>query len=149
MTHIVQALMAFIATVSFSIIFNVPRKELVYCGLTGAVGWLFYETGTTGFPPVQTLIAAIAVTWLSRVLSFQRKMPIIVYLIPGIIPLVPGAGIYYTMFEILNGQNLAAISKGLETLKTAGSIAVGAIIVLSLPGRAFNISKWVIKKGQM
>ena len=39
---IIQFVIAMLATISFAVLFTAPKKEIVYCGLTGAVGWIVY-----------------------------------------------------------------------------------------------------------
>ena len=137
---ILQIVLAFIGTMGFSIIFNVPRKELLLCGIAGAAGWAVYRLIFDISPDLVVaaiFFGAITVTCISRVLSFARKMPVTVYMIPGIIPLVPGAGIYYTMFQAVMGENTRALMLGIETLRNAGVIAVGLLITLSLPPKLF------------
>lgn len=130
-----QTLVAFVSTVAFSIIFHTPRREWIYTGITGAVGWLAYlislELGasTAG----ASFFATVALTWFSRVFSFARKAPVTVFLICGIFPLVPGAGIYYTGYHFFMHDNTLAMSTGLETIKIAIAIALGIGIVLSMP----------------
>lgn len=143
---ITQIIAAFFATLSFSVLFNVDKKELVLCGLTGSVGWLFYSIALqNNFSMItSTFIFSVVITSMSRFLANIRKTPITVFLISGIIPLVPGAGVYYTMYNIMSGQNTDAMLKGIETLKTAGAIAIGIIVILSLPMRLFILPK--IKK---
>ena len=70
--------------------------------------------------------------------SFARKAPVTVFLICGIFPLVPGAGIYYTGYHFFMGQDALALDKGLETIKIAIAIALGTGIVLSLPSFLFT-----------
>ena len=36
---ITQFIISMIATISFAILYDAPKKHLVYCGLTGGVGW--------------------------------------------------------------------------------------------------------------
>lgn len=130
-----QTLIAFVSTVAFSIIFHTPRREWLCTGTTGAVGWLVYlvsmhlGAGTVG----ASFFATVALTWFSRVFSFARKAPVTVFLICGIFPLVPGAGIYYTGYHFFMSDNSLALSTGLETIKIAIAIALGIGIVLSLP----------------
>ena len=141
---ILQIILAFVGTMGFSIIFNVPRKELLLCGIAGAAGWTVYRLIfdiSPGLVVPAILFGAVTVTCISRVLSFTRKMPVTVYMIPGIIPLVPGAGIYYTMFYAVMGENTQALMLGIETLRNAGVIAVGLLITLSLPPKLFAIKK--------
>lgn len=144
MTTLLQIALSFVGTMGFSIIFNVPRKELLLCGIAGAAGWGIFWTMLNVSPDFEVagiFFGAIAVTCISRVLSYTRKMPVTVYMIPGIIPLVPGARIYYTMFHAVMGENTMAMIMGIETLRNAGVIAVGLLITLSLPSKMFIIRK--------
>ena len=42
MELIFHLLFSFLATVTFGIITNIPRKALVACGITGMTGWMIY-----------------------------------------------------------------------------------------------------------
>ena len=42
MEFIIQFIVALFATLSFAVIFSAPKKELFYCGFTGALGWIIY-----------------------------------------------------------------------------------------------------------
>ena len=37
-----QLAAAFLATIAFSVLFHVPKKQYFVCGLTGTLGWLVY-----------------------------------------------------------------------------------------------------------
>ncbi len=138
-----QTLVAFLATIAFSVIFHTPSKEYVWTGLTGGAGWLVYlisiHLGCGA--AAASFFATVALAWLSRVFSFARKAPVTLYLICGIFPLVPGAGIYYTGYYFFMGDNVQAADKGLETIKIAIAIALGIGIVLSLPRFFFTLRR--------
>ena len=95
---LLQMGVAFLSTITFAIIFHTPRKERLCCGFTGAVGWLVYVVCVHFGLDVATasFFATLALAWFARVFAFWRKAPVTVFLITGIFPLVPGAGIYYT-----------------------------------------------------
>ena len=116
-----QFFIAGIGTLSFAILFACPRKSLPFCGLVGAVGWLIYE------------LAVIPLTILTRVFAILLKTPVTVFLLSGIFPLVPGAGIYYTAYYFIQGNNALALSNGISTFKVAVALAVGISLVLSVP----------------
>ena len=61
------------------------------------------------------------------------KMPVTVFLLSGIFPLVPGAGIYYCAYYFIQGNNALALSHGISTFKVAVALAVGISLVLSVP----------------
>lgn len=123
------------ATVCFGLAFQAPRRHFVCCGLTGAVGWLAYvlASGAGLSMPVATLIAALPLTGVSRFFAIARRAPITLFLLCGIFPLVPGAGIYYTAYYLLTGEEMLFAAKGVETLKTAVALALGIAIVCSIP----------------
>jgi len=135
-----QVAVAFIATVAFAVIFHAPKKELLYTGLTGGAGWLVYLLAQFSGSGVvaASFLATLALAWLARAFSFARKAPVTVFLICGIFPLVPGAGIYYTGYSFFMGNDALALEKGLETIKIAVAIALGTGIVQSLPPLLFH-----------
>ena len=137
---IIEAIVAVFATISFAILFNAPRKEVVHCGLTGALGWIVYYVMTQqDFNSVlAALVATFCLTILSRCFAVIRKSPVTMYLLPGIFPLVPGAGIYYTAYYLFIGNNEMSGFKGLETLEIAGAIVFGIIFGFGIPQRWFH-----------
>ena len=60
-----------------------------------------------------------------------RKCPVTSYQMLALFPLVPGAGIYYTMEHAVNGDVAAFTSSLLHVLGVAGALAVGVLIVSS------------------
>jgi uncharacterized membrane protein YjjB (DUF3815 family) len=135
----VSVLMAFIATVTFSVLFNVPRQELVFTGVVGALGWLVYLliTAEGGSSSMATFFASMLVTFTMRILTYARKMPMPVFLIGGLISLVPGAGIYNTMYALISEDLPGAAMLGLDTLRLFGVMCIGIMLVLSLPRGLF------------
>ena len=59
------------------------------------------------------------------------KYPALSYLVVSIFPLLPGAGIYYTMSYILANNTEAAWAKGMETASISGVMAVGILLVVT------------------
>lgn len=135
--------MSFIGVFAFSVIFHIPRKQYLFAGFTGSLAWLVYTISITFNPSIvfASFLAAIFLTAISRILSFLRKEPITTFLICGVFPIVPGAGIYYTGYYLFMGENSLGASKGFETLKIAIAIALGIGIVLSLPSFLFDYRK--------
>lgn len=140
---IIQILVSFIATVSFAVIFSIPKKEYFLCGLTGAIGWFFY---LISYPMLHSiafasLIATIVLTFTSRVFAVNRRVPVTIFLIAGIFPLVPGAGIYYTAYYIFANEINLAVNKGVETISIAISIAFGIMLIFAIPQKLFYWGK--------
>ncbi|HIQ98792.1 MAG TPA: threonine/serine exporter family protein [Candidatus Scybalocola faecavium] len=140
LTLVIEFFVALLATDAFCVIFNVPKKEWFFSGLIGAVGWVFYR----GFSQNQgiviaTFIAVMAVTLLARIFAVVRKAPVTIFLVPGIFPLVPGVGIYYTSYYFIISEFSMASAKGVETLKVAVAITLGIMCMLLIPQRFFQV----------
>ena len=97
-------------------------------------GWLTYLTLLDNGHSINVSLfgASLAVSLLSEILARILKNPVTIYVIAGIIPLVPGGGMYNTMFESITGSPEKAMSLGFATLINAGSIALGIVFVSSI-----------------
>jgi uncharacterized membrane protein YjjB (DUF3815 family) len=124
-----------VATIGFAILFSAPKKEIVLCGVTGAIGWVIYCILTQyGLNKVfACVIATVVLTVFSRALAIIRKNPATVYLTAGIFPLVPGAGIYYTAYYLVNSDKAMFSAKGLETFETAAAVGFGILMGFAIP----------------
>ena len=125
-----------IATIAFGITFQVPRRHYLAAGITGAVGWMVYIFGVELLgmsPAIATLVATLPLTGCARFFSITHKAPVTIFLLPGIFPLVPGAGIYYTAYYFIQGENALSLANGISTFKVAVALAVGIALVLGLP----------------
>ena len=140
MTFIIQFIVAMIATISFAILFSAPKQELLFCGLSGAIGWLFYFiiVGAGLSPVFGSLIGTLILTLFSRTMAVIRTCPATMFLLTGIFPLVPGAGIYYTVYALINEENQAFSSNGLQTLEIALAITFGIIFGFAVPQGLFH-----------
>lgn len=145
---VVQLLAAFLGTVSFAALFGVPRKYYLDAGFCGTIGWLLYLVLSryTAMSPAEVLFCATALVTLTALLqSIGRKCPITVFLISGIFPLVPGAGIFWTSYNIVSNQLPDALHTGFAALKATVAIAFGIFVVMELNGKG-RIGKWIGKK---
>ena len=136
----IQFVIAMLSTISFAVLFTAPKKEIFYCGLTGAFGWIVYYLLTNNgiHLVLASGIATCCLTILSRCFAVVRKTPVTVYLLSGIFPLVPGAGIYYTAYYLFVGNTEMSGFKGLETLEIAGAIVFGIIFGFGIPQALFH-----------
>ena len=131
---IIQGISAFIATAAFSILFYLPKKYLILAGITGSIGWFIYllVLRFSGDKTIANFIATLLVALTSHIMARICKTPVTMFLIPGIIPLVPGAGMYQIVQNILNNTLNNASYYFFETLKMAGAIALGIFIIDTL-----------------
>ena len=119
-----------IATMAFGFIFNVPKKAIVSGGIIGMTGWITYVyLSTYRLETISaTLISAFIVATLSQFLAKYQKLPVTVFSVAGIIPLVPGGLAYETMRYFVENNYSFAIKYATKTLLISGAIAFGLII---------------------
>lgn len=127
-------LASFLGCVGFSILFNIHGPGMFLCALGGIAAYAAYIlTVRLGFQPgsgifVGTMLSAL----YSEIMARVRKYPTICYLVVSIVPLIPGASLYYTMRRAADGAMDKFVSQGLFTAETAGIMAASIILVSSL-----------------
>jgi uncharacterized membrane protein YjjB (DUF3815 family) len=131
---LVNSLFSFMGTLSFAILFNIKGKKLFFAALGGGISWFFYLLflSFNGSPLESLFFASIVGGIFSEIMARLLKTPVTTFVICTVIPLVPGSGMYYTMLETIQGNINKSLSVGLETIASAGAIAVGLVFVSSL-----------------
>ena len=145
-SYLWQALAAFVGTTAFACLFGVDREQYLSTGFVGALGWVAYLllvrlTGAT--PAVATVAAAVLVALASRFLAVPSKCPAQVFLLCGIFPLVPGAGIFWFTYYLTSGKFQLSLGTGFTAAKVAIAIVLGIILAMEVPQRIFSRRKGV------
>lgn len=128
---VAQLLPCFLACLGFSIIFNIHGPGVLLCTFGGVITWALYilcqqwGTGTI----TAYFWASVLASAYSEIMARIRKFPAISYLLVAIFPLLPGAGVYYTMDYAVRGQMDQFASEGMFTAAIAGVMAVGILLV--------------------
>lgn len=132
--YALHTIAAFIATFAFCILFSVPPKQYIFCGICGGASWLVYciFDGVTG-PVYATFFASLVIVFMSRIMAIVRKCPVSVFLITGIIPLVPGSAVYYMAYYFFMDDIPKAGEYLFLTVKLASAIVMGIVCVFALP----------------
>ena len=145
---IIQFGSSFITAFGFSILYNIPRKKIIPAGITGAIGWTVYffltaYLSTADF--LATITASFTIAFVSQILAREFRTPVIIFTLPGLIPLVPGEAAYNMMRAFVEGQTVLGVEYGTVTFLTAGALALG----LSINGAVFQLfsSRDLFKRG--
>lgn len=131
-----------VACFGFCIYFNIHGKGSALCALGGGLTWGLFRVISLLWPNmigcyfIATLFAALYAEVMARI----RKAPAISFLVVSIIPLLPGAGIYRTTASVLIGDMAGFTNNALQTISTAGAIAVG-ILIISTIARLWTIAQ--------
>ena len=124
-------LSSFFATLGFGIVFNIRGKNLIYAGITGTIGSIIYyllpKMGANIF--LAMFFASIAFSSFAEYCARKCKSPVTTFVVCGLIPLVPGKGMYETMQLVIAGKTMEALTTGIETLSIAGALAIGIVFV--------------------
>lgn len=132
---------AFVGSLGFVFIFNIHGPGALLCAAGGVVTWLTYRCAQCfGGDIMAYFLATVTASLYAEILARIRKYPVISYLVVSLIPLIPGAGVYYTMNHIVQGDVQLAANQGTRTIALAGAIAVGILLVSSV--YRLIITKW-------
>ncbi len=128
---LIKLIGAFIAGAALGLAAQIPSRYFIHAGITAAIGWAVYLlTSEYGWNLVWANYAAtVCVALTAQILARRKFVPATVFLIPGIIPLVPGGGMYLIVWSMLYDTPAAASAYLYETLQMAGAIALGIFTV--------------------
>lgn len=141
---VTQLITSFLGSLGFALIFRVGKKYLPESALGGVLCWGTYLLGEAlGLGSFFACIAAAAVSTLySELLARILKAPTTIFLIPSVVPLIPGSSLYYTMYSVVSGDLEQFRSYGIETAVIAFGMAAG----ISLISAIFAILTLIKKK---
>jgi len=126
---ILQLVTSFIAAATFCILFNAPRRALLQCGISGMVGWIVYLLLDLKWEAViATFGATVIVGVVSQIFARSFKMPVIIFSVGGIIPLVPGGLAYDAMRRFVENDYTQAVQIATQALLLSGAIAAGLVL---------------------
>jgi uncharacterized membrane protein YjjP (DUF1212 family) len=135
-THslLIQSIFCFIGCSGFFILFNIHGPGGLICSLGGVVTWIIYSVIIElGYSDILGYFwATVFASLYAEVMARIRKYPAISYLIVSIFPLIPGAGVYYTMNHAVHGDMTAFADRGMHTVAIAGVMAVGILLSSTL-----------------
>lgn len=128
------ALWAFLACVGFGLVYNIQGIGILICGGGGALGWLVFLATQVWLDGdiLPAFLAAVSIALYSELMARLRHCPVTGYLQVALLPLVPGAGIYYSMRYCVEGWTQMFVSTLLHTLGMAASLSVGAMLTSSI-----------------
>lgn len=134
LTYLEHFLYSTVGSICFAVFLSVSKRDILLSGIIGGISWVFYiflkrELGGIIAP---YFIATLLIGFIGNALSFKNKKNALVYIIPGIIPLVPGYAMYYMMFYIVNDNYSKALESGANAIFIALSIAAALLIMGSL-----------------
>ena len=141
----IQLITCFIGCYGFTILFNIHGPGTLICTLGGTITWFTYLTLLdNGYNDIMAyLLSTVVAAAYSEAMARIRKYPAISYLVVAIFPLIPGAGVYYTMNHAVRGDMPNFADQGTHTIAIAGVMAVGMLMVSTI---VRLLSTWQFKR---
>ena len=147
MTEIITMLIgSAFGSLGFSVMFNALPKRLPFLAVGGLLtcGTYLIFAHYLGGEFLPNLIATVVAGIYAEILARIIKAPVIVIIIPSIVPLVPGAGLYYTLFNFINKDYTVCVDKLFSTFMICLGIA-GGMIISSILGSMIKKPPLIIK----
>lgn len=126
-----QLVASFLSCWGFGVCLNVPKNAFIATGLTGMTGWMGYLAYYchAGHSAVgASLVATIIIGIVALVFAHRLQMPVTIFTIPALMPLVPGEIALEALRALIAGRILQAQVLFVHMLMIAGAIAVGFMI---------------------
>ncbi len=135
-------LIAFVSCIGFCMIFNIRDTNMIIAAVGGALAWAVYLiVDQYGDSVMANFMGGIFVSLYAEIVARIRRCPSTCILIIGLLPLVPGSGIYYTMKFYVQSQYADFAERGMATLTAAGAIALGVMLVISMVRMVLHIQR--------
>ena len=141
--EITQLFAGFIGSLCFGILFNIRGKRLAAAAFGGLLSWSLFLAASRLIPnePIDYFIVAAVVSLYSEIMARILKTPATPIATTSLIPLIPGGSLYYTMTSALESDFNDFLGKAVSTLKLAGALALGIIIVTTVSQALFRRRK--------
>lgn len=140
---IIRVFGAFLSIFSFAVLLQVPRRFVLQAGIVGAIGGFVYLVAMQfGQGDVMaSFYSAVAAAIVSHIFARVYKTPVTLFLIAGVLPTVPGNGMYQIVHYLIDGNESMSAFYMIQTLEIAGVISL-AIFVVDTCFQAFQKSGW-------
>ena len=150
MNPYIQVVAAFFGSLGFALLFNLRGRWLFFTALGGGLSWCIYLISGSFISHYERIswciylisgsfishyerqyfAAAFFLGIYSELMARKTKSPSTLYLVVGMIPLIPGAALYYMMRNAIQTNFKMFAERGLEAIITGGAIASGIITAM-------------------
>ena len=127
---VINLAFSLIATIGFALTINIPHRVISWSGICGMAGWMVYwfaDRAGLG-RMLSNMLGAFTVGLLSVLLAHWQKCPALLFSVPGLVPLVPGAPAYMAVRSLLDGNLPQAQQEVQRVAIVTASIALGVLL---------------------
>jgi len=129
--QMITIIAAGIGSAGFAFFFNAKKSQILCAAISGLLVSGLYLLLTSQYNSIllDNMLCAMFVTAYAEIFARVMKAPSSVFLLPAIIPLVPGGFLYYAMYGLVTGATGAAWANANATMLTGLGIAMGILVV--------------------
>lgn len=146
--YLSQFVIAFFGTLGFAMYFNCPKRVLPFaCTFSGFVWLVFkYVVLNTNNIILAGFASAFCTGIIGEICARIFKTPALLFILPGLVPMIPGAGTYYTMYYSIFGNYEVFKSTFSETFFTLISLSLGVVASTGLVRIIVIIKSNILKR---
>lgn len=119
-----------LATVFFALLFKIPKRAILSSSIIGGLGYAIYDVifMLLGSVIMGYFLGTLFIAVSAEILARVKKMPATIFVIPGIVPLVPGSGLYFTMMYLVQQNAAKASQTGMKTMLEIIAMAMALVL---------------------
>lgn len=142
---LLNSFLAFTTALFTGITLRTPRPAWITVGITGMMGWTTSEVLSMQKVPelMAAVVGALVIGSVAEILARLQKQPVTVYIVSGIIPLVPGTTAYNSMLAFSERNLDQGLYLGFKAFLIASYLAAG----LALAPLLIRYLRSILKKG--
>ena len=141
--YIIQLVVALLGSLGFAMLFQLRLGLLPWASLGGFFNWvayllLFHFTDNVF---LSCFFASAVAVLYSEITARLLKAPVTLFLIPAIVPSVPGSSLFYTMSCIATSDWAGVRSYGVSTVKFTLGLAAGiclSTVIFAIVNKLIN-----------
>jgi uncharacterized membrane protein YjjB (DUF3815 family) len=123
---------AFLGSAAIAVSFRIPLRAVPAAGVAGVLGWLGYDVLIRLFgasPMLSAFVGALLVGTAGELFARRLREPTLMFIVPGLFPVLPGLMAYSGMLYLAREEMVAAGQMLTRAAFYAGALAAG----LALP----------------
>lgn len=127
----VQLISCGVASMGFALVFKAAVKQSVYAGIGGAINCAFYVLGLNlwGNDFAAVMAGSAIVAAYAFRMSRVHRAPATIFLTTSIMPVIPGASLFYMMHGFVQADYELASQQAIQLAKTCLAVAFGFLLV--------------------
>lgn len=132
--ELIQLISAFLGSAGFALVFNIRISLLFLASLGGFFSWGIFLVvhSLSGNYFVACFVASAFAALFGEVMARFKKTPASVFFIPGVVSLIPGGSLFYTMSYAVQSDWSKFREYGSLTVQYALGIACGISIAWAI-----------------